>query len=175
MEMKEFYDQDGLRVSVFNLDHKSVPYHFHNEVSDMMYCARGQITIELPDTGEVFTVHPGQVLQVPNPSKHRFVNGAPVGTLSRYVLLQIGTFDINFIPAAKQIAGQFAGRATTHVTDGVVYIQDRKDDIVKLADRFEREKPEVLTSEEQADVVEALRFLASRGLETVHPRAGAKP
>lgn len=174
MEMKEFYDQDGLRVSMFNLDHKSVPYHFHNEVSDMMYCARGQITIELPDTGEVFTVHPGQVFQVPNPSKHRFVNGAPVGTLSRYVLLQIGAFDINFIPDAKQIAGQF-GRATTHGTDGVVYIQDRKHDIVKLADRFEREKPEVLTSEEQADVVEALRFLASGGLEMVHPRAGAKP
>jgi uncharacterized protein YaiE (UPF0345 family) len=175
MEMKEFYDQDGLRVSLFNLDHKSVPYHFHNEVSDMMYCARGQITIELPDMGEVFTVHPGQVFQVPNPSKHRFVNGAPVGTLSRYVLLQIGAFDINFIPDAKQIAGQFVGRAMTHVTDGVVYIQDRKDDIVKLADRFEREKPEVLTSEEQTEVVEALRFLAYRGLETVHPRAGVKP
>lgn len=105
MEMKEFHYQDGLRVSLFNLDHKAVPYHFHNEVSDMMYCSRGQITIELPDTDEVFTVHPDQVFQVPHPSKHRFVNGAPVGTPSRYVLLQIGDFDINFVPAAKDIAG----------------------------------------------------------------------
>src|SRR5262245_24847293 len=110
MEMKEFYYQDGLRVSVFNLDHKSVPYHFHNEVSDMVYCARGQITIELPDTGEAYKVDPGQVFQVPNPSKHRFINSAPAGTAARYVLLQIGTFDINFIPAAKEVAAQFVGR-----------------------------------------------------------------
>ncbi|KOG49444.1 cupin domain-containing protein [Streptomyces decoyicus] len=172
MEMKEFHYQDGLRVSLFNLDHKAVPYHFHNEVSDMMYCSRGQITIELPDTDEVFTVHPDQVFQVPHPSKHRFVNGAPVGTPSRYVLLQIGDFDINFVPAAKDIAGQFAERAATHVTGGAVYIEDRKGDIIKLADHFEQEKPEVLDSEEQADVVAALRCFASRGLETAHPRSG---
>jgi uncharacterized protein YaiE (UPF0345 family) len=175
MEMKEFYYQDGLRVSVFNLDHKAVPYHFHSDVSDMMYCSRGQITIELLDTDEMFTVHPGQVFQVPNPSKHRFVNGAPVGTFSRYVLLQIGTFDIKFVPAAKELAGRFADRAATHVTDGVVYIENRRDDIIKLADHFEGEKPEALTSQEQADVVKALRRFVSRGLETAHPRGGMQP
>ncbi|WP_275818418.1 hypothetical protein [Streptantibioticus ferralitis] len=172
--MKEFYYQDGLRVSVFNLDHKAIPYHFHGEVSDMMYCSRGQITIELPDADEVYTVHPGEVFQVPHPSKHRFVNGAPVGTLSRYVLLQIGAFDINFVPAAKEIAGQFAGRAMTHVADGAVYIEGRKNDIIKLADHFEQEKPEVLTPEEQADVVEALRCFASRGIEAGHPQAAGQ-
>lgn len=171
MEMKEFHYEDGLRVSVFNLDHKSVPYHYHNEVSDMVYCARGQITIELPDTSESFKIDPGQVFQVPNPSKHRFVNSAPVGTPARYVLLQIGTFDINFIPAAKEIAGQFAGRSATHVPDGVVYIQDRKDDIIGLAARFERHKPEALTVEERDDVVKALRYLGSHGLPRVHPGA----
>ncbi|WP_394845555.1 cupin domain-containing protein [Pendulispora brunnea] len=175
MEMKEFHYQDGVRVSVFNLDHKSIPYHFHNQVSDMVYCAKGQISIELPDTGEVFTIHPGQIFQVPNPSKHRFVNSAPVGTPARYVLLQLGTFDIHFIPAAKEVAAKFAGRAPTHVSDGVVYIENRKDDIIELADRFERDKPEVLTSEERDDVVKALRFLSSQGVPQVHPRAGATP
>jgi uncharacterized protein YaiE (UPF0345 family) len=174
MEMKEFHYQDGLRVSVFNLDHKAVPYHFHSEVSDMMYCSRGQITIELPDTCEVFTVEPGEVFQVPSPSRHRFVNGAPVGTLSRYVLLQIGTFDINFVPDAKEVAAQLTGLETTQVTDGAVHISDRKNDITKLADHFEKEKPEVLTAEEQADVVEALRCLASRGIETEVPRADVR-
>ncbi|MER0484388.1 hypothetical protein ABR737_39690 [Streptomyces sp. Edi2] len=171
MEMKEFHYQDGLRVSLFNLDHRAVPYHFHNEVSDMMYCSRGQITIELPDTDEVFTVLPDQVFQVPHPSKHRFVNGAPVGTPSRYVLLQIGAFDINFVRDAKDIAGQFAERDATQVTGGAVYIEDRKSDIVKLADHFEQERPEGLDPEEQADVVTALRCFASRGLETGHPRS----
>ncbi len=170
MEMKEFHYQDGLRVSLFNLDHKAVPYHFHNEVSDMMYCCRGQITIELPDADEMFTVAPGEVFQVVHPNRHRFVNGAPVGTPSRYVLLQIGDFDINFVPDAKSIAVTFADRAATQVTGGTVYIQDRKSDIVELADRFEREKPEVLDPEEQADVVAALRCFASRGLESVHPQ-----
>ena len=175
MEMKEFHYQDGLRVSLFNLDHKAVPYHFHREVSDMMYCSRGQITIELPDTGEVFTVQPGEVFQVPSPSRHRFVNGAPVGTLSRYVLLQIGEFDINFVPAAQELAERFAGRAKTLVTNGSVYIENRKDDITELADRFERVKPEELTAEEQRDVVEALRSFAARGTETEHPRAAVHP
>lgn len=172
MEMKEFHYQDGLRVSLFNLDHKAVPYHFHNEVSDMMYCSQGRISIELPDTDEVFTVDPGEVFQVPNPSKHRFVNGAPVGTPSRYVLLQIGSFDINFVPSAKEIAGKFAERPATQVTDGTVYIEDRKTDILKLADHFEENRPEVLTPQEQSDVVAALRCFASRGLESAHPRGG---
>lgn len=175
MEMKEFYYQDGLRVSLFNLDHKAVPYHFHNSVSDMMYCARGQIRVELPDTGDVVTVRPGQVFQVPNPSRHRFVNGAPAGTPSRYVLLQIGEFDINFVPPAEEIGGEFAGSGTAHAADGAVYIQDRKDDIIGLAEQFEREKPEVLTAEERSDVVTALRCLASRGVGTAHPRARARP
>lgn len=175
MEMKEFHYEDGLRVSLFNLDHKAVPYHFHSEVSDMMYCSRGQITIELPDTGDAFTVQPGEVFQVPSPSRHRFVNGAPVGTPSRYVLLQIGVFDINFVPAAGEIAEQFADRAKTLVTNGAVHIADRKVDITQLADHFERVKPEALTSEEQVDVVEALRCFASRGTETEHPRAAVHP
>jgi uncharacterized protein YaiE (UPF0345 family) len=175
MEMKEFYYQDGLRVSVFNLDHKAVPFHFHNAVSDMMYCSQGRIVIELPDTDEAFTVEPGEVFQVPNPSRHRFGNAAPVGTLSRYVLLQIGTFDINFVPAAKELAEQFVDRTRTEVRDGTVYIADRRADIVKLADHFEQEKPEVLTPQEQADVVAALRCFVSRGIETEHPQAAVQP
>ncbi|MBB5934332.1 hypothetical protein [Streptomyces zagrosensis] len=172
MEMKEFHYQDGLRVSLFNLDHKAVPYHFHHAVSDMMYCSRGQIAVELPDTNEVLTVGPGQTFQVPHPNKHRFVNGAPVGTASRYVLLQIGTFDINFVPVTEDIAGQFTDRAATRVTDSTVYIEDRKSDISKLADHFEQERPDGLDSEEQGDVVAALRCFASHGLETAHPRGG---
>src|ERR1051325_564867 len=172
MEMKEFYYQDGLRVSVFNLDHKSVPYHYHNEVSDMVYCARGQITIELPDTRESFTIDPGQVFQVPHPSKHRFVNSAPPGSPARYVLLQIGTFDIHFLPAAKELAVQSAGRAAIHVDDAAVYIENRKGDILQLAARFERDQPEALTGEERDDVVSALRALAARGIQDAHPSAG---
>ncbi|MEU5282260.1 cupin domain-containing protein [Streptomyces asoensis] len=175
MEMKEFYYQNGLRVSVFNLDHKSVPFHFHNEVSDMVYCSRGQIAIELPDDGEVFTVLPGQVFQVPRTKKHRFVNGAPVGTPSRYVLLQIGTFNINFVPHAEELAGKVAGRTAMHVADADVYIENRKADILELARHFASEKPETLTAEEQTDVVEALRCFVDRGIATEHPRAAVQP
>lgn len=173
MEMKEFHYEDGLRVSLFNVDDQAVPYHFHNSVTDMMYCSRGAITIELPDLGEVYTVDRGGVFAVPNPTRHRFFNGAPAGTGSRYVLLQIGAFDITFLPDAEEIAGQLAGREATAVADGVVYVEDRKDDILALADRFEAQRPEKLTGEEQGDVVEALRALVNRGVESAHPRAVA--
>jgi hypothetical protein len=174
MEMKEFYYEDGLRVSVFNLDHKSIPYHWHSEVSDMVYCARGQITIELPDAGESYKLDPGQVYQVPSQNKHRFVNSAPLGTAARYVLLQIGIFDINFVPAAKELADKFAGKAATPVPNGVVYICERKNDILELAGRFEQQKPGVLTPEERDDVVRALRLLASNGVQSEPPRAGVR-
>lgn len=174
MEMKEFYYQDGLRVSLFNLDHKAIPYHFHNEVSDLMYCSMGQIAIELPESGKVFTVLPGEVFQVPRTSKHRFVNGAPVGTPSRYVLLQIGRFDINFVPAAEGLAGKVADSTAIHVADADVYIENRQADILELADRFASEKPEVLTAEEQTDVVQALRCFVHRGIAAGHPRAAVQ-
>lgn len=173
MEMKEFHYEDGLRVSLFNLDHKSVPYHFHNNVTDMMFCAKGRITIELPDFGEVYTVDRGEVFGVPNPSRHRFVNGAPVGTESRYVLVQIGSFDITFLPDAEEIAEQFRDTLATTVTAGVVYVHDRRRDILALADKFSVERPNELTEDEQADVVEALRTLATRGIESADPRAVA--
>lgn len=174
MEMKEFHYEDGLRVSLFNLDHESVPFHFHREVSDMMYCARGRITIELPDSGRVVGVEPDQVFQVPSPARHRFVNGAPPGTLSRYVLLQIGSFDITFIDDGEQpsLPEPAASEGENGVV-GVVYIEDRRDDIRSLADRFERERPGPLNAQEQADVVSALRALASRGRAQAHPRAYA--
>ncbi len=164
MEMKEFYYQDGLRVGVFNLDHKAIPYHWHSEVSDMVFCARGQITIELPDSHASYKIDPGEVFQVPCPSKHRFVNSAPPGTMARYVLFQIGTFDINFIPAAKEIAGQFARVTPIAARSAVVYIRDRRHEIFALAHKFERVRPEALTADEAADVVRALRLLATMGV-----------
>ncbi|WP_224388960.1 hypothetical protein [Pseudonocardia sp. ICBG1293] len=165
MEMKEFHYQDGLRVSLFNVDDKAVPFHFHNCVTDLMYCSRGAIRIELPDLGEVFAV--------PHPTRHRFVNGAPSGTESRYVLLQIGEFDITFLPDADGIAEQLNGRAATPITDSAVYIETRKIDIAALADRFAAERPDVLTHAERDDVVTALRAFAGQGTESAHPHATA--
>ncbi|MCK1818507.1 hypothetical protein MTQ10_02550 [Streptomyces sp. XM83C] len=186
MEMKEFHYEDGLRVSLFNLDHKAVPYHFHNEVSDLMYCSRGVITVELPDSGEVFTVRPGEMFQVPCPSRHRFVNGADAGTPSRYVLLQIGDFDINFVPDGERLAEGLAeksggrsderseNRSDGREKPGTVYIEDRREDIAKLADRFAADRPAELTPEEQADVVQALRAFVAHGVRSGHPRAAAR-
>ncbi|CAA9215991.1 MAG: hypothetical protein AVDCRST_MAG41-246 [uncultured Corynebacteriales bacterium] len=175
MEMKEFHYEDGLRVSLFNLDHEAVPYHFHDHVADIMYCARGRITIELPDPGQAYSVGAGEVFQVPDRSRHRFFNGAPVGTPSRYVLLQIGSFDITFLPDAEDIAERFADLPVAPVTDGIVHVGDRKGDILALADRFEQDKPQGLTTDEQADVVRALRSLAARGVDATDPRAVVGP
>ncbi|WP_030955296.1 hypothetical protein, partial [Streptomyces sp. NRRL S-481] len=78
-------------------------------------------------------------------------------------------------PPAEGLAEKVADRAATHVADADVYIENRRADILELADRFASEKPEVLTVEEQTDVVQALRCFADRGIATEHPRAAATP
>ena len=80
MEMKEFYYEDGIRVSLFNLDH-DVSFHFHQSVSDMIYCSKGSINIELPELKH-HNVEYGNVFQIPPNVKHRFANVKIKGNLA---------------------------------------------------------------------------------------------
>ncbi|GIB59863.1 MULTISPECIES: cupin domain-containing protein [Vibrionaceae] len=169
MEMKEFYYENGIRVSLFNLDHKAVPFHFHQTVSDMIYCSKGSIKIELPEIGGLYKVATGNVFQIPPRVKHRFANGEENGQASRYVLLQLGCFDIEFLDDTSSLQDMLKETELKLDSSTPVYIENRKDEILTLANKFSRNKPDVLTNEENNDVVEALKLFASEGITSPYP------
>lgn len=169
MEMKEFYYENGIRVSLFNLDHRAVPYHFHQSVCDMIYCAKGAINIELPDRQQIYHVPVGKVFQIPSKLKHRFANAMEPGKASRYVLMQLGEFNIEFVKNNKKMDAQLVGATHFDYQPTDVYIEDRKADILALVEHFSQNKPEVLDDEELSDVLTALKAFATQGIETQYP------
>ncbi|MCL1479935.1 cupin domain-containing protein [Marinobacter sp. M3C] len=173
MEMKEFYYQKGIRVSVFNLDHKSVPFHKHDRVSDIMYCSKGSIVIELPDLQRRVKVQRGGIFQIPIGTLHRFSNGESAGKESRYALMQLGDFNIQFKRNHAELQSELNQFPIDTSSCSVVFIENRKPDIVRLADEFEENKPEMLSDEETRDVVMALRSFAMNGKETPYPLVDA--
>ncbi|MFV0573968.1 MAG: cupin domain-containing protein [Vibrio sp.] len=169
MEMKEFYYEDGIRVSLFNLDHEAVSFHFHKTVSDMIYCSEGSINIELPEIKKLYNVKSGNVFQIPPNIKHRFANGEEKGRLSRYILLQIGTFDIEFMKNTTELQSMLKKTILESNASTKIYIENRKENILALANKFSCNKPEVLTTKENQDVITALRIFAKDGVETPYP------
>lgn len=163
MEMKEFYYHDGIRISLFNLDHEAVSFHSHTTVTDIMCCVKGIIHIELPDTKKVYRVIEDQIFQVPSKAKHRFTNGNVNGKESRYVLLQVGNFDIDFLENTHDLEISLQGVKLKNVIQTEINIDRRNDDIINIAKMFSREKPVELTFEERDDVVKALEIFASKG------------
>ncbi|WP_234498072.1 cupin domain-containing protein [Vibrio maritimus] len=168
MEMKEFYYENGIRVSLFNLDHEAVPFHFHQSVSDMIFCSKGTIQIELPEKKKVYTVAQGNVFQIPSRTKHRFANGEQHGRQSRYVLMQLGSFDIEFEQDTESMQALLPSAKPKHESKTPIYIENRKADIQALASRFAKNRPEALTEEENRDVVMALEYFAAKGVESVY-------
>lgn len=169
MEMKEFYYEDGIRVSLFNLDHQSVSYHYHHTVSDMIYCAKGAIDIELPDLQKIYHIVEGQTFQIPSCIKHRFANGMSVGERSRYILLQLGSFDIEFASNSSQLEESLQNIHKVNEPSKAVYIEDRKSDILNVAAQFSNKKPDVLDTEEVGDVITGLRCFVKNGVEAEFP------
>jgi|26BtaG_2_1085354.scaffolds.fasta_scaffold02719_4 hypothetical protein len=173
MEMKEFYYQNGIRVSVFNLDHKSVPFHKHERVSDIMYCSKGSILIDLPDLQRRVKVQQGGIFQIPVGTRHRFSNSEKNGIESRYVLMQLGDFNIQFERNHAELQSELNQVPVDTYSCSVVFIENRKPDIVLLADEFEESKPQTLSDEEARDVVVALRAFAMNGKESPYPLVDA--
>lgn len=169
VDMKEFYYENGIRVSLFNLDHRAVPFHFHQMVADMIYCSKGSIRIELPELGKLYKVNTGNIFQTPPRVKHRFVNGEERGQTSRYILLQLGNFDIEFLGDTLSLQNMLEETEPDLDSPTPVYIENRRDAILALANELSRNKPDALTTEEKNDVVEALKSFASKGISASYP------
>jgi quercetin dioxygenase-like cupin family protein len=66
---------ENVSVRVLSLLAKeSVPWHFHQEVTDNMFCLSGEITIYLKNPDEEIILRPGQRCEVRPGKVHRVAN-----------------------------------------------------------------------------------------------------
>ncbi len=82
-----------LRVVVVNLAAgQSLPWHYHNEITDKLFCLEGTVVVETRGGKTRAEVKPGESHAVPPGKAHR-VSGKNGGAC-RYLLVQgIGPFD----------------------------------------------------------------------------------
>jgi len=97
MNFKEFNFDHNIRICVYNVGRESLDFHKHNHIADITYCAKGKLAIEMLDSHTRVDLQQGEFFQVPRAQKHRCYHIATDTEMSRYVLIQIGQFDIEFI------------------------------------------------------------------------------
>lgn len=74
---------------------QEVPWHYHNNVTDIFYCLSGSTSVQYGPHGKA-TLNPGETVSVPAGMTHR-VESSGEGSC-RFLLIQ-GTGKYDFIPA----------------------------------------------------------------------------
>ncbi len=86
-----------LRMVVLTLAQgQEVPWHWHTNVTDRVFCMAGPMVVETRAPREVFELKPGETSVVPAKRAHRVSgkNGGPC----KFALLQgIGAYDFNLV------------------------------------------------------------------------------
>ena len=71
-------------------------WHYHNQITDHMYCLAGAIGIQCRDPDETFSLQPGQRCTIPVGRVHRVVNQTDLPAI--YLLVQgVGRYDFNVV------------------------------------------------------------------------------
>lgn len=88
---------DTLRVRIMSLAPREVAkWHFHNEVTDDIFCLTGNILVRTQDPKHEFRLSPGQRCQVPTGRIHQLENLEELE--ATYLLVQgIGKYDFNVV------------------------------------------------------------------------------
>jgi len=76
---------------------ESVPWHFHSDVTDDIFCLEGQIEVELKEPAENNLLAPGQRTRVVPRRTHRVINRG-TGTASYLLVQGGGRYDFLKIP-----------------------------------------------------------------------------
>lgn len=153
-------------MCVYNVGHANLDYHRHTHVSDITYCAAGRLMLELPQLGKSYVFHPGQIVQVPYDTIHRVSHYSDSDSHSRYILVQIGKFSIDFIKDDGIVAGE---NPTNIRNKGLnFYIGDQGDRLRNIAAEFRERRPDDLSDSEYADVLAALDTVCHNGIARSH-------
>ena len=88
---------ENVRVRIVELGPQEVAsWHYHNEVTDNMFCLSGRMSVRFKDGGEEIFLLPGQRCTVAQGRVHQVVNAEANRTT--YLLVQgIGRYDFNVV------------------------------------------------------------------------------
>ena len=86
---------ENARVRIIELGPNEVAaMHFHNEVTDNMFCLSGKMSVRMKDPDEQTVLLPGQRCTVAQGRVHQVINEE--STITSYLLVQgLGRYDFN--------------------------------------------------------------------------------
>ncbi|MEM7478624.1 MAG: hypothetical protein AAF483_26875 [Planctomycetota bacterium] len=160
MEIKEFYHKNNIRLSVFNLTSQGIGFHRHQIVSDISVCTKGNVEVQLLDQQHSYRLSPWEYFQVQNNCWHRVIAADSCST-ARYVLIQLGDFDIEFAEAMQQpkLNETFV---SMRYEEKLPLISEMGPELSLLGDLFERHPHRELSQEENSDVIQGIRLILSK-------------
>ncbi|WP_447501147.1 cupin domain-containing protein [Acinetobacter oleivorans] len=168
MEMHQFcYDRD-IRIVLCNLKDSLFPFHRHTHIPDLVYCSKGAIQVELPDLKQKYIVNQGDFFQIPPNVRHRFAN-KDIEVESRYIILQIGEFSIEFFKNIEEIEPLLANIEPKTRLSSDIFIKDYNADIQYIIEDFQKNRKKEISTEEQADIIQALEVFLQNGYKSKFP------
>lgn len=168
MDFKEFSFAGDIRVCVYNVGSENLAFHRHTHISDITYCAAGRLLLELPESGQSCLFYPGQVVQVPADTVHRVSHCSGNSSHSRYILIQIGRFSIDFESGARSMPG--GQRVDLSDARLPFYIGDRLEQLRHIAATMREHRPANVSDSEYADLQAALHRACEGGLTGLDTR-----
>ncbi|MDY7540718.1 cupin domain-containing protein [Undibacterium sp. RTI2.1] len=162
MDFKEFSFAGDIRVCIYNVGSENLAFHRHTYISDITYCASGRLLLELPESGQSCLFHPGQVVQVPANTIHRVSHCSENSSHSRYILIQIGRFSIDFERDTRILPD--GHRVDLSDVRLPFYIGDQLEQLRHIATAMRENRPANVSDSEYADLQVALRRAWEDGL-----------
>jgi len=73
-----------------------LPWHYHTEIEDNMFCLTGSIEVQLRNPDDKIILRPGERCRVDLDRTHRVLNGG--SEAASYLLVQgVGKYDFNMV------------------------------------------------------------------------------
>ena len=162
MDFKEFSFAGDIRVCIYNVGSENLAFHRHTHISDITYCASGCLLLELPESGQSCVFYPGQVVQVPANTIHRVSHGSDTNSYSRYILIQIGHFSIDF--ERDTCVMPDSQRVDLSNISLPFYIGDNLEQLRHISVVVHEHRPTNVSDSEYADLQAALHCACEEGL-----------
>jgi hypothetical protein len=162
VDFKEFSFAGDIRVCVYNVGNENLSFHRHTHIADITYCAAGRLLLELPESGQSCLFYPGQIVQVPADTVHRVSHCGDGGHHSRYILIQLGRFSIDFERDVRMAPG--GQRVDLGDVQLPFHLGDRLAQLRHIAAAMREHRPADVSDSEYADLLAALDFACEHGL-----------
>ncbi len=162
MDFKEFSFSQNIRVCIYHVGNENLAYHRHTHISDITYCAAGQLMLDLPALNTSYIVHPGQFIQVPYDMVHRISHCSPRTERSSYVLVQIGQFNIDFVHDEGIVYGQNPRDLGATKLD--YFIGSTRERLMSITQQLTEDRPVNLSDWEYDSILTALHTVCKDGI-----------